>query len=64
MNSNPNANMLGGNILGRSNWLLNILLGLTAVLATYLVVTASLTETEQFIFGLLAFVSILVISNQ
>jgi cellulose synthase (UDP-forming) len=64
MNSNPNANKLGGNILGRSNWLLNILLGLTAVLATYLVVTASLTETEQFIFGLFAFVSILVISKQ
>ena len=64
MNSNPNANKLGGSISGRNNWPLNLLLGITAILATYLVVTASLTQTEQMIFGLFAFVSILVINKQ
>ena len=67
MNSNSSVNKLGNSVLGWNiwnNWLLSTLMGAIAILGAYIVITATLTLSEQIIFGVFAFVMILIIRRQ
>jgi len=67
LRANPKFNKFSRNILSWgiwNSWLLNTLLAVTATLAAYIVITATLTLSEQIFWGLFAFCMILIIRRR